>query len=147
MELVLNRLILTEDFTKGDLKVMKDGHPIELLKTIELPWKNNQRRISCIPAGRYFCKIHTSPKFGWTLWLQDVPNRSAILIHSANHTRQLLGCIAPGLEHEDIDKDGIIDVKHSKAAMKILQDRIKKDLWITITNPFFDLDPKTEHRV
>ena len=32
--------------------------------TIELPWRENQRGISCIPPGEYECKIRISPKYG-----------------------------------------------------------------------------------
>jgi hypothetical protein len=61
--------------------------------TLELPWKDNQRRVSCIPVGAYKCKKHRSPRFGLSLWLQDVPNRSEILIHQGNFYADILGCI------------------------------------------------------
>lgn len=91
-------------------------------KTVELPWKNNQRRISCIPPGTYTAIKHNSPKFGACLWIQDVPDRSEILIHPANFWHDLLGCIAPGEKHLHIDKDGSLDVNKSRATMnKILE--------------------------
>jgi hypothetical protein len=34
--------------------------------TIELPWKNNEKRVSCIPEGKYFIKKRHSQKFQWT---------------------------------------------------------------------------------
>jgi hypothetical protein len=49
--------------------------------------------------------------------LQDVPNRDWILIHPANYTRELLGCIAVGMDHKDIDKDGELDLTSSRKAM------------------------------
>ena len=147
IELKLHRTMRWINATKGELQVIKDGHVAAIFPTVELPWENNQKQISCIPEGKYFCKIHTSAKFGWTLWLQDVPNRTAILIHAANYVRQLRGCIAPGMEHKDIDGDGIIDVARSKEAMSNLQKHIKEDVWITIYDPHYDLDPKTEKRV
>lgn len=87
-------------------------------KTVELPWKDNQRRISCIPPGTYTAVKHHSPKFGPCLWLQDVPGRSEILIHPANFWHDLLGCIAPGEEHLHIDKDGSLDVNKSRVTMQ-----------------------------
>jgi len=64
--------------------------------TIELPWKNNQSRISCIPEGRYELKKRYSPRFGWHLLLVNVPGRQCILIHAANDAaKELKGCIAP----------------------------------------------------
>ena len=64
--------------------------------TIELPFRNNLRRISCIPEGRYRLLKHRYPKFGEQIGLPQVLNREAILIHPANNAlKELLGCIAP----------------------------------------------------
>jgi Family of unknown function (DUF5675) len=64
--------------------------------TIELPWKNNETKVSCIPEGKYFIKKRYSKKFQWHLEVLDVQNRSFILFHSANNALQELnGCIAP----------------------------------------------------
>ena len=64
--------------------------------TIELPWKNNEKRVSCIPVGKYFIKKRYSQKFKWHLEVLDVENRSFILFHPANNAlRELNGCIAP----------------------------------------------------
>jgi hypothetical protein len=64
--------------------------------TIELPWKNNLKNISCIPEGTYQLKPRFSEQFKQHLILQNVDQRNLILIHSANHaTRELKGCIAP----------------------------------------------------
>ena len=52
--------------------------------TLELPWKNNEQNISCIPAGEYPVKIRISPKYGQIYHVQEVPNRSFILIHWGN---------------------------------------------------------------
>lgn len=65
-------------------------------ETIELPWKNNKRLISCIPSGRYRLVKREHPKHGSQLLLSNVPNREGILIHPANFAlRELQGCIAP----------------------------------------------------
>jgi hypothetical protein len=67
-----------------------------LCYTIELPWKNNQKRVSCIPEGTYKIEERFSEKFGNHLELKNVPNRSLILIHPANNAlNELKGCIAP----------------------------------------------------
>ncbi len=52
--------------------------------TLELPWKDNARRMSCIPKGTYSCKVRHSPRFGEIYHVIAVPNRSYILIHSGN---------------------------------------------------------------
>lgn len=64
--------------------------------SIELPWRNNQQQVSCIPEGSYPILKRYSKRFGWHLHLQNVPGRSMILIHPANNAiKELRGCIAP----------------------------------------------------
>jgi hypothetical protein len=64
--------------------------------TIELPWNNNTRDKSCIPEGTYFLKARFSKKLKHHLVLENVDQRSLILIHAANDaTLELKGCIAP----------------------------------------------------
>ena len=64
--------------------------------TIELPWKNNEPRISCIPEGKYGLVKRYSPHHQWHFELKDVPGRQLILIHPANDAiHELQGCIAP----------------------------------------------------
>lgn len=85
---------------------------------MELPWINNQPRISCIPEGQYPVVLEYSSKFRSKLWeLYQVPNRSEIKIHTANFTHEIEGCIALGLSHRDINKDGIMDVVSSRKAI------------------------------
>lgn len=67
-----------------------------LCATIELPWKNNRARISCIPEGAYALVKRYSPHFKWHVEVQDVPQRQLILMHPANNAlTELKGCIAP----------------------------------------------------
>lgn len=53
-------------------------------QTLELPWRENQRNVSCIPAGDYKVKVRISPRYGQVYWITEVKNRSFILIHSGN---------------------------------------------------------------
>lgn len=79
-------------------------YPGGVALTLELPWRDNKRGVSCIPAGTYLVKWWKSPSKGWVYRLQDVPGRNYILIHSANFAgditkgfrSELLGCIALG---------------------------------------------------
>ena len=67
-----------------------------ICNTIELPWKNNEKRVSCIPEGKYFIRKRYSQKFKWHLEVVGFQNRSLILFHPANNALQELnGCIAP----------------------------------------------------
>jgi hypothetical protein len=91
MVLFLTRTYFPEG-TNG--KLMSEGKL--LCNTIELPWKNNEKRVSCIPEGRYFIRKRYSQKFKWHLEVVDVKNRSYILFHPANNALlELNGCIAP----------------------------------------------------
>jgi len=64
--------------------------------TLELPWRDNQRQISCIPEGEYDCIWQRSPRFGLTYQILNVPDRSRILIHSGNLSRHTYGCVLLG---------------------------------------------------
>lgn len=67
-----------------------------LCYTIELPWLNNAKAVSCIPEGSYILTKRYSKKFNWHLHVQQVPQREYILIHAANNAlMELKGCIAP----------------------------------------------------
>lgn len=73
--------------------------------TIELPWLNNQRNVSCIPEGEYELKARYSKKFGHHLHIVNVKGRSLILLHPANNAkRELRGCIAPVTQLTGIGK-------------------------------------------
>lgn len=98
---------------------MLDGvNMILTCKTLELPWKNNERNESCIPAGEYLVKKTRSITFGECFEVTNVENRSAILIHAGNYKRDTKGCILPGDEFKDIDGDGLIDVVNSKNTLE-----------------------------
>lgn len=91
MELLLERKYFPEG-TNGVLSF--EGN--EICKTIELPWKENQKRISCVPEGKYKIRKRYSKKFKWHFELMNVKNRDLILIHPANDAlKELNGCIAP----------------------------------------------------
>lgn len=87
-----------------------------LCHTIELPWNDNKRNISCIPEGRYEIEPRFSKRFIHHLILKDVKGRNFILFHPANDAlKELQGCIAPVTYLSDIGK-GI----YSKNAMQKL---------------------------
>ena len=117
--------------TEGELKVYdEDTGELEFVcKTLELPDKDNQRNISCIPEGFYDVVPRQSPKYGNHLHVLDVPNRSLILFHHANFAgsknprtghSDLRGCIAVGKDFVDLNGDGIKDVTSSKDTMRAL---------------------------
>ena len=91
MELVITRVYFPNG-TNGVLSC--NGEPV--CNTIELPWKENQRQISCIPEGKYELRRRYTPRFGRHFELRHVVGRSNILIHAFNDAvAESKGCIAP----------------------------------------------------
>ena len=145
----LNGLKENEVQTMGEMVAIVNHSEQVRCKTIELPWRNNQRRISCIPVGTYEVVKRTSKKYGDHFHITNVPDRSWILIHPANYSRQLLGCIAPGKAFADIDNDGLKDVTSSRDTLNKLL-AVMPDKFTLIVNHIKgigDLDPKSEKRV
>ena len=67
---------------------------------VECEWRDNERNVSCIPPGRYQCRMTPSPHFHRRLYLVlHVPDRYGIRLHPANFARELRGCIAVGRHH------------------------------------------------
>jgi hypothetical protein len=89
--------------------------------TIELPWRNNQRNISCIPGGIYDLKDHKSPTFGRVAYVIGTqPQRDFVYFHAANDAaKELRGCIAPVMHLTGIGKG-----TNSKVALERLNARI-----------------------
>lgn len=137
----LNRNPCDERQTLGVLQT-DNGPELFVCKTLELPWKNNAHDISCIPPLQYVCKWTRSPKMSiehgvdfFTYEVQDVPDRAGIRIHSANFFKQLLGCIALGDAHKDVNADGELDVIHSGATVaKFNEIMNKEDFLLVIRN-------------
>lgn len=93
-------------------------------RTLELPWKNNQKQISCIPPGEYDVEIRLSNKYGRVYWVRHVPNRTYILIHSGNYAgdklkgyrTHIMGCILLGLKSGFLG--GQVAVLNSRVAVR-----------------------------
>lgn len=91
MEFTLTR-VYKSGGTNGTLTL--NGHFVCF--TIELPWQENKKNVSCIPEGKYDLKTRYSQKHKRHLEVVDVYNRSLILFHPANNAlEELQGCIAP----------------------------------------------------
>ncbi len=67
--------------------------------TLELAWKDNQKRVSCIPKGVYEVKKRHTQKSKYKyehLHILDVPDRELILMHIGNYPKNSKGCILLG---------------------------------------------------
>lgn len=114
-----------------------------ICKTLELPWRDNQHNISCIPEGIYVFK-KMPPGFGRDhghFRALSVPGRSVnkalnmstILVHRVNFVKDLLGCIGAGSRFADLNKDGIPDVEESKKKLQWMYENLPDIFELAIT--------------
>lgn len=57
----------------------------DYIHTIELPWRDNRPNLSCIPAGKYTVRMRHSPKYGKVYHVENVQDRTHILLHHGNY--------------------------------------------------------------
>ncbi len=124
MYLVLRRINFDDIQTTGYLRLFMGKQVLFTCYTLELPWKDNARYVSCIPIGTYDVVKRCSQRFGHHFHIRKVPDRSWILIHHGNYYRDTQGCILVGRTLADIDGDGYRDVTHSKQTMNALNNML-----------------------
>ena len=112
----------TDQYTIGDFILYLDGKEVFRCKSLELPWKDNKRNISCVVTGLYVVQKIRDRRYS----VEVVPNRSLIRIHFGSFTTNIKGCILLGDKHTDINKDGVIDIVGTKATLKKLQEITEK---------------------
>ena len=114
INLLIIREIFTEVSTIGKLSLNGEW----LCDTLELPYRNNQRSISCIPAGQYKVRLRTARESATRNYLhllvEDVKDRTYILFHRGNVSKDTRGCILVGI---GVEQDL---VKNSTLAMDLL---------------------------
>lgn len=119
----LQRLIQNEHGTYGALA---DDENEPMCRTLELPWKHNQPQVSCIPAGTYKCFRRYSGHFNCEVFeIGGVPGRSDVLLHPANYTSELRGCVALGTSFADLNGDGVQDLAQSREAFDAFMERMR----------------------
>ena len=97
INLLLIRDTFSDNSTIGELFINGE----RICDTLENPFINNKRNISCIPEGEYKVRLRL-PRESATreylhLLVQDVPNRDWILFHRGNTSKDTSGCILVGL--------------------------------------------------
>ena len=119
---MINLLLIRDTFSKESTigELFLNGERI--CDTLENPWQDNQRNISCIPEGVYPVRLRLARESASRdylhLLVQDVPNRDWILFHRGNTAKDTRGCILVGLGTEQ-------DVVHnSTLAMDLLMKEI-----------------------
>ena len=107
----------SDKYTTGNLIVYDGYKPVFSCVTLELPYLDNQRRVSAIPDGKYYVVPRTSPRFGQHFHVTDVQGRDLILFHAGNWLKDTQGCILVGGRYGDLNKDGIPEILNSRATM------------------------------
>ena len=97
----INLLLIRDTFSENSVigELFLNGE--RMCDTLENPWQDNQRNISCIPEGEYPVRLRL-PRESATrdymhLLVKDVPNRDYILFHIGNSAKDTSGCILVGL--------------------------------------------------
>lgn len=96
----VNLLIIRDTFTKESTigKLYINGE--SFCDTLENPYINNERNISCIPEGQYKVRLRLARESATRdylhLLVQDVPDRDWILFHRGNTAKDTSGCILVG---------------------------------------------------
>ena len=132
-----NLLIIRDTFTKKSVigKLYCGGEFIA--HTLELPWKNNEKGVSCIPEGEYKCRIRLARESRTRdyvhLLVQDVENRSYILFHRGNFPSDSRGCILTGT-HRAQTPDKIFESKiaHTYMMNYILENQLSENINLII---------------
>ena len=114
----INLLVIRDEFTDKSTigKLFLNGEMF--CYTLELTYLDNQRSISCIPAGEYKVRLRTAKESSTRdylhLLVQDVEGRSYILVHIGNFPKDTKGCILVGQSRQQ-DR-----VNNSRLAMDLL---------------------------
>tara|TARA_R110002126_G_scaffold89066_3_gene213069 strand:+ start:388 stop:792 length:405 start_codon:yes stop_codon:yes gene_type:complete len=119
---MINLLLIRDTFSKESTigELFLNGE--RLCDTLENPWLDNQRNISCIPEGEYPVRIRL-PRESATrdyihLLVKDVKDRDYILFHIGNTAKDTSGCVLVGLgSQQDV-------VNNSRLAMDLLMKEI-----------------------
>lgn len=101
-----------------------------LCNTLEDPDNNNLVGNSCIPEGTYKVVPHNGTRYKNVWRLEDVPGRSAILIHQGNTLNDTRGCILVGRRTGTLK--GLPAVLESRAALDLLRKTLPKTFTLTI---------------
>lgn len=119
-----------------------------ICKTMELPWRNNQKDnpnttendASCIPEGLYIVEkqpANANRPYGYfrfraiegrtiNRYVKDMNGNfmSAILVHRITFVKDLLGCIGVGSRFHDFNNDGVPDMEQSGDKLRWMHENL-----------------------
>ena len=127
----------------------------ELCRIVERPWKNNERRISCIPTGKYKLGFYPAGKKFYPRYkkifadvgndrgmiiINDIPGRDHVLWHRGNYPENSWACLLLNMSVGRNDKGELQGYRSTDAYRKvypIVADAIEKgDCYLEIVNKF-----------
>lgn len=117
---------------QGTFGIMTLQGKVPLCLTCEDPWNDNKKNISCIPEGVYQCRPHSGAKYKNVWWVENVPMRSAILIHQGNTIKNTEGCILVGNRLGTVG--GRPAVLNSVTTLNMLRNTLPDNFTLHITN-------------
>lgn len=142
---LLNRVYL-EDRTLGSIYGPNAGL---ICKTLELPWRDNQRSVSCIPEGRYLVTYsppvladdpatqedetggrHPRP-YGHYI-VHNVKGRGGILIHRGYNPSWSKGCILVSGRHVNVNSSQPELERDSGAKLEWMVNNLPKKFYLVI---------------
>lgn len=140
-ELLIQRKVIGAVATLSNMTLSSGAEVLFQSPAVE----NSKLRIA---PGVYFAHFTRSPRFSaeakrdvftWEILgvLEGKRRRVGIRIHPANFARDLLGCVAPGLDVADIDKDGVYDMTQSRKATYMFELAAKpfQELKVVVLDP------------
>lgn len=131
MEILLQREPSTRQSTPGKLYLDLGEKNFECFTLEDVVRAKKNPSFTAIPAGRYQVKVRPSPRRRGRLvpWLLNVPNFTAVQIHSGNTAADTEGCILVG----DIRKNRDRILESRRAFARLLPKiQAEREVFITI---------------
>lgn len=116
---VLQRAWADERATLGMLSIM--GEPHDPIFTLENPLRTTVID-NRIPAGQYICAPYSGTIHKDVYIIQNIPGRTAILIHPGNTEKDTEGCVLVGLSASCENNEPVIE--GSRKAMEYFREII-----------------------
>lgn len=102
--------------------------------SLELPWKNNKQKVSCIPTGKYACSKNSGTvKFPYEHFdIHNVPGRAGVKIFCEDFSVKMNGYVIMGSDL--IEKGIIMDAVDSSITLKKLTHFLPNEFELQIIN-------------
>jgi hypothetical protein len=132
-----NLLLIRDTFNEAEIlgKLYINGEFMS--HTLELPWRENMKSISCIPRGVYDCRIRRAIESGSYKYdhilVDEVVGRSWILFHIGNTHKDSKGCILTGEYRVNNDSIANSRIAHEQL-MNVLEATKSNSIQLTIKN-------------